>query len=321
MLISFVVVSQEVEESIENTMNSIAYQTDDDYEIILVSDRSIVENTKETFGKDKFWANNNFKLVLNNSVQGVSVSWNSAIDLAEGKYIKFVNQGDTLDQNFVATVKKELAKHAKEEIDVVEYKGKMFGLNDSETDIFLEPDKIYDLSQEFCPYAFTNVTLFNKLFRTKLLQEFGFKFRRFVRFDLLFVYKVLGQTEKYLYLDSPAIENYLIEPVAYSAFDLVNQWTHILNYYRRIAKFKELKDQLNYAYYKTMVHIWLWLIKQYNNKLLMKKATNFASRKFEDKKADFIKNNSVFVNTPDEKFKTICLSFEKYIKEILKLAK
>ncbi|QEH61338.1 glycosyltransferase [Spiroplasma chinense] len=321
MLLSFVVVSQDTNSSFEKTIDSIYAQTDNDYEVIIVSDKSMADNAKEVYGRDKFWNNNNVKLVLNNSIQGLSVSWNTAIDLAEGKYIKFVNQGDSIKPNYVEEMKKTVEKFKSDEIDIIEYDVQLVGLTNTTIETYLEKDNVYELANCYDPYAYTNSILFNKVFRTKLLQDFGFKFRRFVRFDMLFIYKVLGQTDKFLYRSGEPLEEVMVAPVQYSAFDLVNQWTHILNYYRRIAKFKDLKDYLNYAYYKTMVHIWLWMIKHYDNKLLLKKASSFVERKFAEKQEDFVAENKVFKQQKDARFTEICTNFSKYIKDMYKLAK
>ncbi|AOG60058.1 glycosyltransferase [Spiroplasma helicoides] len=322
MLVSFVLVTDGKHNTLEKSIDSIFTQTNEDYEVILICDNTMFENAKNDYVKNLFWKSKNIKLILNSSFQGASVSWNNAIDLAEGQYIKFLGQGDYVHKNYVEEIKNVIDRNATNKIDVLEYKVKFTDLGEGEeTKVFLESNKIYNLKSEFHPFALTNVSLFNKIYRLKLLKDFGFRFRRFVRFDLLFVYKVLGQTENYIYIGDNFLEEKSIQPVQHSAFDQVNQWTHITNYYRRIAKYKELKDYLNYAYYKAMCHIWLWLIIKYDNKLLIKKAANFVLKKFSDKREDFIQNNKVFIEKRDSEFTEVCLDFSKYIKDILKQAK
>ncbi|AUM62345.1 glycosyltransferase family 2 protein [Spiroplasma monobiae] len=322
MLVSFVITWQEIEENVNETLQSVLNQTDDDYEIILISDKMLEDNQEFVILRNYFWDIKNIKTVVNSSIQGAAVCWNTAIDLADGDYIKFISQGDTISPDFVKNLRTELNKYNGEEVDLIEYNVQLRGLSDKTIDTHLEKGKLYNLNREFQPYASISATLSNKLFRTQLLKEFGFKFRRFVRFDMLFAYKVLGQTDTYLFLDTEKpLEEVYLGQVQYSVFDLVNQWTHILNYYRRIGKFKDLKDYLNYAYYKTLIHIWLWNIRKYDNKLLIKKAATFASRKFEDKREDFMKNNKAFLETKDVRFIEIVDQFSSYIKEIMKLAK
>ncbi|QHX36343.1 glycosyltransferase family 2 protein [Spiroplasma sp. BIUS-1] len=322
MLVSFVITWQEIEQNVNATLQSVLNQTDDDYEIILISDKMIQENEEFDILRNYFWDIKKIKTVVNSSIQGAAVCWNTAIDLADGDYIKFISQGDTISPDFVKNIRAELKKYDGEEIDLIEYNVQLHGLSDDIIDTYLEKGKVYNLNREYSPYAHVSATLANKLFRTKLLKEFGFKFRRFVRFDMLFTYKVLGQTDSYVFLNTKEpLETMHLGQVQYSVFDLVNQWTHILNYYRRIGKFRDLKDYLNYAYYKTLVHIWLWNIRKYDNKLLIKKAATFANRKFEDKREDFMKNNKAFKETKDVRFIEIVDNFATYIKEILKLAR
>ncbi|AGR41800.1 glycosyltransferase family 2 protein [Spiroplasma diminutum] len=322
MLVSFVITWQEIEEKIDTTLKSVLDQTDNDYEIILISDKMLEDNEEFIVLRKYFWDINRIKTVVNSSIQGASVCWNTAIDLAEGQYIKFITQGDTINPNFVKTLKEELQKYDDEELDIIEYNIQLNGLSDKTIDTYLQKGKVYNLNRDYEPYAHISATLSNKIFRTNLLKEFGFKFRRFVRFDMLFTYKVLGQTDSYVFLDTKEpLESMYLGKVSYSVFDLVNQWTHILNYYRRIGKFKDLKDYLNYAYYKTLIHIWLWNIRKYDNKLLIKKAATFASRKFEDKREDFMKNNKAYLETNDVRFKEIVQGFSSYIKELMKLAR
>ncbi|WP_342258652.1 glycosyltransferase family 2 protein [Spiroplasma endosymbiont of Dioctria linearis] len=322
MLVSFVLTWQDIEENIDATLQSILDQSEKDYEIILISDKMLESNEQLSISRKYFWDIENIKIVINSSIQGAAVCWNTAIDLADGEYIHFISQGDKINPNFISLLKKELGKYKNQEIDILEYTTQLTGLSDKCIDTFLEKGKIYNLNNEFEPFAYLSSSLSNKLFKTNLLKEFGFKFRRFVRYDMLFAYKILGQANSYLFLNiKEPLEEMSLQKVQYSVFDLVNQWTHILNYFRRIGKFKNLKDYLNYAYYKTMIHIWLWNIRKFDNKLLIKKASSFASRKFEDKREEFMKNNKAFLETKDEKFKEVVIGFSSYMKNLLKLAK
>ncbi|QGS51549.1 glycosyltransferase family 2 protein [Spiroplasma tabanidicola] len=322
MLVSFVLVSEGSLSTIENSLNSILAQTIDDYEIVIVGDNNISDNSEDKELKKKFWELKNCKLVLNSSIQGYSVSWNIAMDLVEGEYLKFIAANDSIEPNFVVVLKENLQKNSKDQIDLIEHLVELDGIGKGiSTQNFLENQRIYNLENNYEPFAFLNPILFNKIFRTKLIHEFGFKFRRFVRFDMLFVYKFLGQTKKFLALNNLKMGTRFLEQSKHSAFDIVNQWTHITNYYRRIGKYKLLKDYITYAYYKTLCYVWLELIRLYDNKLLMKKAVSFAERKFSEKREDFIKNNEVFKLKRDEVFNNICEDFNKYLKDLLKTSK
>lgn len=321
MLISFIISTRNVSPTFERTFKSIMDQKNKNFEVILVLDRTIAENSKANFGKDIFWANSNVKLVLNNSVQGISTSYNIAINVAKGEYIKFVNEGDLLELDFVDEIQKTVAEHANDKLDIIEYTAKLAGMADADADTvtYLERNHVYDLETQSEPIAYINLTIYNKIYRTKLLQVYLFKFRRFVRFDALFTYKVLTRVKKYLHIGrEKPLETIQIEKVEYSVFDTVNQWIHIFNYYRRMGKFKEYKDELNYAYFKCTLHIWLWTIKQYEDKALLKKVVDYVNKKFVNKMDEFIQTNTIFSADKDKKFTEICNNFTKYMKDILK---
>jgi glycosyltransferase involved in cell wall biosynthesis len=303
-------------EKVKHTLESINAQTDKDFEIIVLSDVS--ENSEETnqYVRDFFWANKNVKFVENSELQGVAVSWNTGLEICEGEYSIFVNASDVILPNHIETLKK--ARNELGEIDIFEYTVHLGGLADSATKSFIDKNKVYHLKKTNEPFAFINDLIQSKAFKTSVIKTYAFKFRRFVRYDMLFTYKFLGQAQTYAFVDSEPILETRIEETNFSIFDLTNQWPHVFNYYRRIGKFREISDELNYAYYKTIVHIWLWWVKKYKNKVLMKKAIAFAQRKFEDKRESFMNSNKVYKLKKDETFTDIVENFGKWLKEILK---
>jgi glycosyltransferase involved in cell wall biosynthesis len=297
-------------------LDSILNQTDKDFELILISD--VEENSDELndYVRDVFWQHDNCKIIENAALQGVAVSWNAGIELAEGKYAVFLNASDHVMPNHVAEIKKAYEKNG--EIDVFEYKVHLFGLADSDTKTYVDVNKVYDLKTDQTPFAYINDLIQAKAFKLDNIKSYQFRFRRFLRYDLLFTYKVLGQATKYMFIESDALIEAKIEETNFSIFDLVNQWPHIFNYYRRINRFRELNDYLIYAYYKIIVHIWLWWIKKYNNKVLMKKAIAFTQRKFDDKREGFMKTNPIYNAKRDQTFTQIVENFSKWMKETLK---
>ncbi|AKU79337.1 glycosyltransferase family 2 protein [Spiroplasma turonicum] len=318
MLISFITVipntSEEFKESIESVIKQNNYE---DYELIVILDKLNHETNMDEYFINLFKKYNNIKLIFNNDRHGSSYSWNLGLDICSGKYVKFISQGDTIDNDFIKSIKKYIEEN-KNNIDIIEYSFLLKSDKDIQSKSYLEPNKVYNLKEDYKPFAYTNNLLFNKLFKLEIIKNFNFNFRNQVRFDMLFIYKLLSQSKTYLYLNSKNYENIILRPVQYSIFDIVNQWTHIFNYYRRIKKYNEISDYLKYSYYKTILHIWIWTISKTDNKLLIKKALEFANRKYENKKSDFIKNNKVFLESEDLTFKTLAENFSSYYKDKLK---
>jgi glycosyltransferase involved in cell wall biosynthesis len=247
-------------------LDSILNQTDKDFELILISD--VEENSDELndYVRDVFWQHDNCKIIENAALQGVAVSWNAGIELAEGKYAVFLNASDHVMPNHVAEIKKAYEKNG--EIDVFEYKVHLFGLADSDTKTYVDVNKVYDLKTDQTPFAYINDLIQAKAFKLDNIKSYQFRFRRFLRYDLLFTYKVLGQATKYMFIESDALIEAKIEETNFSIFDLVNQWPHIFNYYRRINRFRELNDYLIIAVARLR-----YASPGHANKLLIKKRT------------------------------------------------
>ncbi|ASP27862.1 glycosyltransferase [Spiroplasma corruscae] len=322
MLISFVLVVPNANEEFRNTVESVLKQNNkSNYELIVVLDRSIDDLEANDYFYSLFKKNKNVKLVFNNDRHGSSYSWNVGIDICSGDYIKFISQGDTLESDFLDRVLGAINSHKDISLDIIEYNFSFKGDQIIASKSYLEPNKVYNLKEDYEPLALTNNLLFNKLFKTDVIKKYNVRFRNQVRFDMLFFYIIYSQSKNYIYLNSKSFENIILRQVQYSNFDIVNQWTHIFNYYRRIKKYNDLHDQLKYSYYKTILHIWIWTIAKTDNKVLIRKALEFVNRKYEPKKDLFVKNNIVFKETKDLTFKELAENFSEYYRDYLKTNK
>lgn len=101
---------------LERCMNTVQHQTYDNIEIIMVDDGS-TDNTGELC--DKYAQNDSRIVVLHRTNGGLSVARNTALDIAHGKYIAFVDPDDYIEKTLV---EKCVAFAEKEKLDIV-----MFG--------------------------------------------------------------------------------------------------------------------------------------------------------------------------------------------------
>lgn len=90
--ISIVMPSFNAEKYIKDSINSVIFQTEERWELIIVDDKS-TDNTvniiNEILNEDK-----RINLVINDTRKGAAYSRNRAIELAKGKYIAFLDSDD-----------------------------------------------------------------------------------------------------------------------------------------------------------------------------------------------------------------------------------
>ncbi|ATZ16771.1 glycosyltransferase [Williamsoniiplasma luminosum] len=317
MLISFIISSQGREERIFKTINSLKKQTNQNFEILMINDDPNIEKESLDFIREQFEQNSNITLVLNNKSQGSGSNWNLAISLAKGEYFSILKEGDVLEPIFVETINEAVQKHP-QKLDIIQFTQELSGIAKGYSDsALLESDRVYDLTKEQDVYAYVNQNIYGKMFRLQFLRDFRITFRRWNRFDTLFVYKALGHARTF-YKISKMINTHRRNVLKYSAFDLVNQWPHILNYYRRIGAYKELKDELNYANIYGLTIGFLSMVSKFDNKQLYKKALKYVKTKMDAKLSEFINENKIFLENKDPEFTKYILEFNTFITNEIK---
>ncbi|WP_338970166.1 glycosyltransferase family 2 protein [Spiroplasma endosymbiont of Labia minor] len=312
--ITFIISSRGKYAKLFKTLASMTAQTNKNFNVVVVIDpiNDVVEGREKLF--QYFKQNKNFSIIFNTKIQGAAVDWNTAISLTQTNYFAIIKEGDELVDSYVETFEKVIQKEGP--LDVIEYTIDVTKLAENTTTTFLIKNKKYDLKNEFEPFAYLNSWIYNKIFNLKLIKDAQFQFRLFVRFDALFAYRALASADSYYYIDK-VMATHVLSIIKYSAFDLVNQWPHILNHYRRISMYKKIQNELQYAYYKDLIHNFMWLISKFDNKVLVKKAASFVQRKVEPHIEEF-KKNPIFIKSKDTRFKEIINNLNDYLKKMIK---
>ena len=168
-MISVIVPVYNVEEYLEECLESIQYQTYTDIEVILVNDGS-TDSSKEIC--ERFCqADNRFKLI-NQENQGQSVARNRGVKESVGQFIMFVDSDDVINTNVLEV----LLPYMKTDVDIVECrmtrKKEEFFLNKTSTIVFEGNSKEAILN---C-IAFKEVKYcaFKKLYRREIVQKIPF---------------------------------------------------------------------------------------------------------------------------------------------------
>ena len=168
-MISVIVPVYNVEEYLEECLESIRQQTFTDIEVILVNDGS-TDSSKEIC--ERFCqVDNRFKLI-NQENQGQSVARNRGVKESVGQFIMFVDSDDVINTNVLEV----LLPYMKTDVDIVECrmtrKKEEFFLNKTSTIVFEGNSKEAILN---C-IAFKEVKYcaFKKLYRREIVQKIPF---------------------------------------------------------------------------------------------------------------------------------------------------
>lgn len=111
-IISIIIPVYNVEHYIYKCLESIRSQTYKNIEIIIINDGS----TDNSLSICQKFAQNDYRYILiNQKNSGASHARNVGIELAQGKYICFVDADDWIEENYI----EEIAKNIKSDIDII----------------------------------------------------------------------------------------------------------------------------------------------------------------------------------------------------------
>ena len=168
-MISIIVPVYNVEEYLEECLESIQNQTFTDIEVILVNDES-TDGSKEIC--ERFCLQDSRFKLFNQANQGASVARNRGVKESIGEYIMFVDSDDVVKENIVEV----LLSYMKDDVDIVEcqstrYKEEL--IKNNFISIMFEGEsteailKSIDFKEvKFCP--------FTKLYRRELVEKVPF---------------------------------------------------------------------------------------------------------------------------------------------------
>ena len=96
--VSVIIPVYNAQEGIKQCMDSLLNQSFTDFEIILLNDGS-TDNSLEVI--KKYAADNDFIRVIDKENEGVAKTRNKGIQLANGKYIVFIDNDDFVDSDYL----------------------------------------------------------------------------------------------------------------------------------------------------------------------------------------------------------------------------
>lgn len=201
---SIIVPVYNVEKYINRCIDSILYQTIDDFEVILVDDGS---SDKSGIICDYYETIDDRVKVIHKKNGGVSSARNAGLDLCQGKYVVFVDSDDYISKDY-------LQKLYNPNVDMVlcniKYKNinsdKFYILDNEEYGIFNVEENILNQiikSKYFC-------TVYCKLFRKNIIEDYNIRFIEDLSLgeDTVFVVDYIMQIRN-LEIKSDVIYNYI----------------------------------------------------------------------------------------------------------------
>lgn len=203
MKFSIIVPVYNVENYIEQALNSILSQTYKDYEVIVVNDGSTDQSLKicESY-KEKF---QNITIITQKN-GGLSEARNTGIKIAQGEFIYFFDSDDYMNPVLLETVNKQIEKD--EELDMVQFHYESFKNNVVKQDSFkfstIPNDKVLNNS-ELVNYLYngkkTIFTAWSYVIRTSIIQNNNLEFiPRIIDEDVLFIYSCFKFVRHYVCL-------------------------------------------------------------------------------------------------------------------------
>ncbi|UWD35182.1 glycosyltransferase family 2 protein [Mycoplasma cottewii] len=310
MQVSFVISSQSDLERLKKTVDSILNQKNKSFEIIILFD-SKVDAEKKEYINELFEQNKNIIISENSKVQDTAQHWNISKLLASGKYMVFVKEGDHIFENFVDEIEKISNDHNP---DMIQFDLEYYGLlEQTSVKTLLQTNRVYDLENEKEVFAYIRRIIYSKAFKTQICKENKINFRPKVRFDSLFTFEFLKHSKTFFATDK-ILTKHKVSVMRYSAFDIINQWPHIMNYFRSIGEYKQIADELHYAYYYELCYNFINLVNLFDDDVLYRNVLNKCKWKAKKDKIDkFIRVNKIFLQNPDPIFTERVHKFNEYI--------
>lgn len=196
--VSIIIPVYNMEKYLERCLNSILYQTFNDFEVIIINDGST--DKSEKICKDFALKDRRINIITTEN-KGLSSARNLGIDMALGKYIVFLDSDDWIENNFIELLfnKVELEKC---DMVICGYKMDFTSNEYRSTDIECN-DEVYNSLDEFMKeYEFYRSNylfgfVWNKIFRAEIIRENKIYFEKGVFCeDLYFIFNFIPHCKR-----------------------------------------------------------------------------------------------------------------------------
>lgn len=249
MLLSIVIPVYNIDSYLNKCLDSIVYQVKCNTEIILIDDGSC---DKSSFICDYYSNKYDFIKVIHQLNSGLSFARNKGIELANGKYIWFIDGDDFIEPNSLEIIYKYLNYN----YDILVFNYNIISNNISSVNSF------YNYNNINTKYLLSHCMVWNKVFKKELFNNNLFP-NNLVYEDLYLIPTLILKTNNIVFLN-----DYL--------YNYVKRSNSIKNSYNRINDrvlgVNNIYNKLNNKYYLETEYLYIYnllitsLIEEINNK-------------------------------------------------------
>lgn len=253
-MVSVIVPIYNVEDFLEDCLESIIHQTETDIEIILINDGS----KDKSIDIAKSYAEKDTRIrLIEQENQGLSITRNVGIEAANGDYVLFIDSDDFIDLNCVQTC---LEIATKNKVSIISFDAETF----NETDSSFSPS--YDrkgkmttkvlkgidfLIQEKKLVGSINNSSAMKFVKRSLLVENNIRFKpHILQEDILFNYQIMSASDKVIYAPFAFYKRRIREgSIMTSPFDMrnLNSYQITLTELANLLSTSDIKKRLYFA--------------------------------------------------------------------------
>jgi len=249
IMLSIIVPVYNVEAYLDKCLSSIFKSTFTDYELIIINDGT-KDNSEQIINKyiDKYKEKITY---ISKENTGLSDTRNLGMNIAKGKYIAFVDSDDYIEPDAYELM---MAKAKERNFDIVATDVRLVYENkDKEDTVFSHYEQdMFDKEDIKKSMLVQYPVVWNKIYKKELLE--GITFSKGVWYeDMEFVLKLYPRIKSIGVVKKP-LYNYLqrANSITYTynekLYDIINNMTTVIHYYKTHNIYDEYKEELEYLY-------------------------------------------------------------------------
>ena len=292
--VSIIVPMYNTEKDVARCLETLANQTLQDIEIIVVNDGSTDNSKKVVLDYARKYSN---IVYLEKKNGGLSDARNYGMKFANGEYIAFVDSDDFTDYTMFEKMYNKAIESNADYVECDFYWSYHLGKNKWKNKV----DKGVRFQNKKEMMAYGRVVAWNKLIKRSIIKEnfpVGLLYE-----DIEFFYKLIPQINTFAFVEEPLYfyvqrDNSLVNKQTFKTGQIFNIFNDVFDYYKKNNLFDEYKDEIEYSYTRILLCSSLKRISKIEDKVakekLLYETWQNLNTKFPDwKKNKYLKNKSL----------------------------